>query len=97
MSNLEQQRLFEEYRELGLNWRADDERLSKLTRIILPISFAALVFSEAEPEISAWMPIGIGLVLMIYWGLAAHITVEKIKIWQDRMRGSSPLKCGVMI
>ena len=34
--------ILEEYRELGLCWRHDDEWFSKLTAVLLPLSIAAL-------------------------------------------------------
>lgn len=77
-----EQRLFEEYRELSFSWRADDERLSKLTPVLVPVSFAAFAVNGSSSHI---LIIG-GLILMIYWCLAAHITVKKIDVRCDRMR-----------
>jgi len=72
-------RWFEEYRELSLSWRADDERLSKLTTVLVPISFAAFALNDL-------LSMGGGLSLMIYWWFAARITVKKLSIRFDRMR-----------
>lgn len=68
------ERWFEEYRELSLSWRADDERLSKLTTVLVPISFAAFALNNLLSMFG-------GLLLMIYWSLAAHITVKKNLIY----------------
>lgn len=72
-------RWFEEYRELSLSWRADDDRLSKLTTVLVPISFAAFALNGL---LAMWG----GLLLMFYWWFAARITVKKIDIRCNRMR-----------
>lgn len=40
--------LFEEYRELSYSWRADDERLAKLTPVLVPVSFAAFAVGDTS-------------------------------------------------
>ena len=88
MCSLEQQIRLEEYRELGLSWRADDERLSKLTRTLLPLSFLALSAPalDGTDETLYFLLIVGGAVLMIYWFLTAHIAVQKVKLRTKRMR-----------
>ena len=66
MSN-ENPHLIEEYKELGLCWRHDDEVFAKLTAVLLPLSIAALTLpylKTGTPKLFA--AIG-GLMLITFW------------------------------
>ena len=79
-------RLLEEYRELGLCWKHDDELLSKLTAVLLPLSVAALTLpylKNGTPKLFA--AVG-GLVLMTYWFITACLCTRRIDVWFSRMR-----------
>ena len=63
-----EKRLLEEYRELGLCWRHDDEMFSKLTAVLLPLSIAALTLPYySKVEIPKLLAATGGLMLMAFW------------------------------
>ena len=63
-----EKRLLEEYRELGLCWRHDDEVFSKLTAVLLPLSIAALTLPYySKVEMPKLLAAAGGLMLMAFW------------------------------
>ena len=66
MSN-ENSHLLEEYKELGLCWRHDDEVFSKLTAVLLPLSIAALTLPYLRAGTPKLLAAAGGLMLMTFW------------------------------
>ncbi len=66
MSN-ENSHLLEEYSELGLCWRHDDEVFSRLTAVLLPLSIAALTLPYLKPGAPKLLCVAGGLMLMVHW------------------------------
>ena len=63
----ENSHLLEEYKELGLSWRHDDEWFSKLTAVLLPLSIAALALPYLKPGAPKLFAAVGGLMLMAFW------------------------------
>ncbi len=82
MTEKEKQLYLEEYKELGLCWRHDDQMRSRLTSILLPLSIVALTLSG---KYKLLYPIG-GMVLMTFWYLSSHIYMQKLHIRFCRIR-----------
>ena len=78
--------LLEEYRELGLCWRHDDELLSKLTAVLLPLSVAALTLPYLKNGTPKFFAVVGGLMLMAYWFITACLCMRRIDIWFSRIR-----------
>ena len=66
MSN-ENSHLLEEYKELSLCWRHDDEVFSKLTAVLLPLSIAALTLPYLKGGAFKLPSVFGGLMLMTFW------------------------------
>ena len=79
-------RLFEEYRELGHSWRADDARFSSQQVMLFPLSVGALIVSYIHTGIPTLIAIGGGVCLILYWWLIAEINASKLKIRFERMQ-----------
>lgn len=79
-------RLIEEYRELGLCWRHDDNWIAKLTAVLLPLSIAALTL----PHLNEGAPILLcavgGSTLMAFWFLSSRICKRRFEVRFSRIR-----------
>ena len=62
-----EKRLLEEYKELGLCWRHDDDVFAKLTAVLLPLSIAALTLPYLKPGAPKLLCVAGGLMLMVHW------------------------------
>ena len=79
MSN-ENSHLLEEYKELGLCWRHDDEMFSKLTAVLLPLSIAALTLPYLKAGAPKLLAAVGGLMLMTFWFLSYLIYKSRFEI-----------------
>ena len=80
-----EKRLLEEYREQGFCWRHDDEMLSKLTAVLLPLSIAALTLpylKHGAPKLLA--AIG-GIMLMTFWFLRVLSYEDRLNLRWSRI------------
>ena len=80
-----EKRLLEEYREQGICWRHDDEMLSKLTAVLLPLSIAALTLPYLRygtPKLLAALG---GIMLMIFWFLRVLSYEERLHLRWSRI------------
>ena len=68
MSN-ENPHLLEEYKELGLNVRNDNDALLKLTALFLPLAIAALALPYWKTGTPKLLAISGGVTLMTIWFL----------------------------
>ena len=73
-----EKRLLEEYKELGLCWRYDDEWLSKLTTVLLPLSIAALTLPYLKQGVPKLLAVSGGLALMTFWFLSSKIFMNRL-------------------
>lgn len=74
------QLLLEEYKELGLCWRHDDQIRSKLTAVLLPLSIAALTLSYLEHGPPKLLSVCGGLMLMTFWYTAFCLYMRRFRI-----------------
>ena len=77
MSN-ENPHLLEEYKELGLNVRNDNDALLKLTAVFLPLAIAALALPYWKTGTPKLLAISGGVTLMTVWVLSSEITMERL-------------------
>ena len=77
MSN-ENPHLLEEYKELGLNVRSDNDALLKLTAVFLPLAIAALALPYWKTGTPKLLAISGGVTLMTVWFLSSEITMERL-------------------
>ena len=75
-----EKRLLEEYKELGLCWRHDDEWFSKLTAVLLPLSIAALTLPYFKDGVPKLLAVGGGLMLMAFWFFSSCICTAKLRV-----------------
>ncbi len=73
-----EKRLLEEYKELGLCWRYDDEWISKLTNILIPLSIAALTLPYLKPGVPKLVAASGGLTLMTFRFLSSKIFMHRL-------------------
>ena len=84
MSN--SQLLLEEYKELGLCWRHDDQLRSKLTSILLPLSIAALTIPYLKPGPPKLLCACGGLMLMMFWFVSSCLYMRRFNIRFSRIQ-----------
>ena len=73
--------LIETYKEQSLAWRHDDSILHRMTSLLLPISFTALVLPYVNKNIIVVLPVlAGGSILMIFWFLLCQILYIRIRI-----------------
>lgn len=84
MSN-ENSHLLEEYKELGLCWRHDDEMLSKLTAVLFPLSIAALTLPHLKGDIPKLLVAIGGLMLMAFWFFTSESYQDRFHIRWSRI------------
>lgn len=77
MSN-ENPHLLEEYKELGLNVRNDNDALLKLTALFLPLAIAALALPYWKTGTPKLLAISGGVTLMTIWFLSSEITTDRL-------------------
>ena len=80
-----EERLFEEYKELGVCWRHDDDWIAKLTAVLLPLSIAALTLphlKEGPPNLLC--AVG-GSMLMAFWYFSSEICKRRFEIRFSRI------------
>ena len=75
-----EKRLLEEYRELGLCWRHDDEMFSKLTNVLFPLSIGALTLPYLKDGVPKLLAAVGGLTLMTFWFLSYLIHKRRFEI-----------------
>ena len=80
-----EKRLLEEYRELGLCWRHDDEWISKWTAVLLPLSIAALTLPYLKDGAPKLLAVTGGLTLIIYWYVSSLISKRRFEIRFSRI------------
>lgn len=80
-----EKRLLEEYRELGLCWRHDDEWISKWTAVLLPLSIAALTLPYLKVDVPKLLAVTGGLTLITYWYLSSLISKRRFEIRFSRI------------
>ena len=80
-----EKRLLEEYRELGLCWRHDDEWISKWTAVLLPLSIAALTLPYLNDDAPKLLAVAGGLTLIAYWYLSSLISKRRFEIRFSRI------------
>ena len=85
-----EKRLLEEYRELGLCWRHDDEMFSKLTAVLLPLSIAALTLPYLRAEAPKLLAASGGLMLMTFWFFSYLIHKSRFEV---RFRRIYEIEC----
>ncbi len=77
MSN-ENSNLLEEYKELGLNVRNDNDASLKLTAVFLPLAIAALALPYWKTGTPKLFAISGGVTLMTVWFFSSEITTERL-------------------
>ena len=85
MSN-ENSYLLEEYKELGLCWRHDDEVFAKLTAVLLPLSIAALTLPYLKPGAPKLLCVVGGSMLMVHWFFSSKRNEDRSGIRFSRIR-----------
>ena len=80
-----EKRLLEEYKELGLCWRHDDEMFSKLTAVLLPLSIAALTLPYLRAGTPKLLAAAGGLMLITFWFLSYLIHKSRFEIRFSRI------------
>ena len=80
-----EKRFLEEYKELGLCWRHDDEWFSKLTAVLLPLSIAALTLPYLKDGIPKLLAVVGGLMLMAFWFFSSCICTAKLRVRFSRI------------
>ena len=78
-------RLLEEYRELGVCWRQDDDWISKWTAVLLPLSIVALTLPYLKPPAPKLLAVTGGLALITYWYLSSLISKRRFEIRFSRI------------
>lgn len=78
-------RLLEEYRELGVCWRQDDDWISKWTAVLLPLSIAALTLPYLKASAPKLLAVTGGLALISYWYLSSLISKRRFEIRFSRI------------
>lgn len=78
-------RLMEEYRELGLCWRHDDDWIAKLGAVLLPLSIAALTLPHLKQGAPNLLCAIGGLSLMTFWYLSSRICKRRFEIRFSRI------------
>ena len=78
-------RLLEEYRELGVCWRQDDDWISKWTAVLLPLSIAALTLPFLKISAPKLLAVTGGLALITYWYLSSLISKRRFEIRFSRI------------
>ena len=78
-------RLLEEYRELGVCWRQDDDWISKWTAVLLPLSIAALTLPYLKVSAPKLLAVTGGLALITYWYLSSLISKRRFEIRFSRI------------
>ena len=69
------------YKENSLAWRHDDSMLHRMTSLLLPISFTALVLPYINKNIIVVLPVlAGGSILMIFWFLLCQILYIRMRI-----------------
>ena len=84
MSN-QNSHLLEEYKELGLCWRHDDEAFSKLTAVLLPLSIGALTLPYLKTGVPKLLAASGGLMLMAFWAFLSELLARRLKIRFSRI------------
>ena len=84
MSN-QNSHLLEEYKELGLCWRHDDEAFSKLTAVLLPLSIGALTLPYLKTGAPKLLAASGGLMLMAFWAFLSELLARRLKIRFSRI------------
>ena len=82
MLSSEEQRhlLLESYKEQTVSWRHHDQLFQRFTSIILPVSFTALVVPYVKGDVPKLLPIGGGIMLMLFWIFYSEIADIKARI-----------------
>ena len=80
-----EKRFLEEYKELGLCWRHDDEWFSKLTAVLLPLSIAALTLPYLKDGIPKLLAVAGGLMLIAFWFFSSCICTAKHSVRFSRI------------
>lgn len=78
-------RLLEEYEELGLCWRHDDNWISKLGAVLLPLSIASLTIPYLRAGTPKLLAVVGGLTLITYWYLSSSICKGRFEIRFSRI------------
>ncbi len=78
-------RLLEEYKELGVCWRQDDDWISKWTAVLLPLSIVALTLPYLKDPAPELLGVTGGLVLITYWYLSSLISKRRFEIRFSRI------------
>ena len=78
--------ILEEYKELGLCWRHDDDWISKLGAVLLPLSIAALTLPFLRAEIPKLLAVAGEVTLMTFWFVSSHICKRRFEIRFSRIR-----------
>lgn len=78
-------RLLEEYKELGLCWRHDDDWISKLSAVLLPLSIAALTLPYLRADIPKMLAVFGGLTLVMFWFLSSQTCKNRFEIRFSRI------------
>ena len=81
-----EKRLLEEYKELGLCWRHDDDWIAKLTAVLLPLSIAALTLPYLKGGVPKLLGVVGGLSLMAFWFFSTQICKRRFEIRFSRIR-----------
>ena len=84
MSN-ENSHLLEEYKELGLYVRNDNDMLSKLTAVFLPLSITALALPYLKTGAPKLLAVSGGVTLMTVWFLSSEIVMDRLSIRFSRI------------
>ena len=80
-----ERRLLEEYREQGGCWRHDDEMLSRLTAVLLPLSIAALTLPYLKHGVPKLLAAIGGIMLMTFWFLRVLSYEERLRLRWSRI------------
>lgn len=78
-------RLLEEYKELGLCWRHDDDWIAKLTAVLIPLSIAALTIPYLKAGAPKLLGVVGGLSLITFWYFSTLICKKRFEIRFSRI------------
>ena len=78
-------RLLEEYKELGVCWRQDDDWISKWTAVLLPLSIVALTLPYLKKPAPTLLAVIGGLALITYWYTSSLISKRRFEIRFSRI------------
>ena len=76
----------EEYKEVGLDWRHDDQRFWQLTRLFLTLSFVVWTLPFVESKTPIWLCATAGMTLISFWYVSFRLYAHRFSIRFKRIQ-----------